>query len=184
MSALSRASRPVPPSVTKTLQRRPTLVRKRSGVEDDSPPSPEKRAKVSFDSNVEVRVLGDWEKAPQLIQEEVRHALEQHTLGDKSGYLRVKDVYAVKDKVEDEPSNITLRNYTSALLGNVSSLNRSCSDLVYAVLKHQWLARLDDYVNLYIRFLANLVSAQGVFLADVLRMLVDNLRTGRRCHKA
>lgn len=179
MSALSPAPRPVPTPLTKPLLRRPPLVRKRDDVEDDSPPSPEKRSKVSFNSNVEVRVLGDWEKAPQLIQEEVRHALEQHALGDNSGYLRVKDVFSVKSKTEDESSNSMLRSYTSALLGNVSSLNRSCSDLVYCVLQTPWLAREDDDVNLYIRFLANLVSAQGVFLADVVRMLTENLTTGR-----
>ena len=165
------------------MQRRPTLVRKRHDIKDDSPPSPGKRAKVSFDSNVEMRLVEDWEKAPQLIQEEVRHALEQHALGDNSGYLRVKEVFIPKDNVEDEPSSTTIWNYTSALLGNVSSLNRSCSDLVHVVLKYQWLARLDDYVTLYTRFLANLVSSHGVFLADVLRMLVDNLRTGRRCYE-
>lgn len=130
-------------------------------------------------------MLGDWdnEKAPQLIQEEVRRALEQHALGDNSGYNQLKDVYVAKSKAEDAPSTTTLRNYTQALLGNVSSLNRSCSGLVQVILESQWLGRQNDYFTLYVRFLANLVSAQGVFLVDVLRMLVGNFAAGLSCHQ-
>lgn len=178
MSTLSPVATPAPTPVIKPLLRRPTLIRKRNDVEDHRSSSQEKRLKVSFDSNVEVRVMKDWEEAPQLAQEEVRRALEQHALGDSSGYNQVKDFYAPKPKAEDQPSTTTLRNYTQALLGNVSSLNRSCSSLVHAVLESQWLGRQDDYFTLYVRFLANLVSAQGVFLVDVLRMLVGNLAAG------
>lgn len=127
--------------------------------------------------------MRDWEKAPQLIQEEVRRALEQHALGDASDYDQVKDIYAANSKVEDGPSTSTLRNYTQALLGNVSLLNRSCSSLVHAVLESQWLGRQDNYFILYVRFLANLASAQGVFRADVLRMLVANLAAGLSCRQ-
>ncbi|MCJ1463285.1 hypothetical protein MMC07_001891 [Pseudocyphellaria aurata] len=171
MSTTTPTSRPV----IKPLVRRPSLIRKREGFEDKTPSSLGKRPMVSFDSNVEVRVIRDWEKAPQLIQEEVRCALEQHALGDPSDYNQVKDIYAAKSKVEDEPSTSTLQNYTQALLGNVSLLNKSCSSLVYAVLESQWLGRQDSYFTLYVRFLANLASAQGVFVVDVLRMLVANL---------
>lgn len=174
---------PAPMPVMKPLLRRPTLIRKRDEIEDEVPSSPGKRPKVSFDSNVEVRVMGDWEKAPQLIHEEVHRALEQHALGDNSGYNEVKNVYVAKSKVEDEPSSTTLRNYTQALLANVSSLNKSCSGLVHAILESRWLGRQDDYFTLYVRFLANLVSAQGVFLADVLRMLVGNLAAGLSYHQ-
>lgn len=179
MSTLSRTAKPVPTPVSKTLLRQPTLIRKRNDAEDDTPSSPGKRPKVTFDSNVEVRVMGDWEKAPKLIQEEVRRALEQQAFGDTSGYSQVKEIYAVQRKLEDEPSTITLRSHTSALLGNVSLLNRSRADLVHAVLNSQWLGRNDDYATLYVRLLANLVSTQGAFLSDVLRMLVDNLSAGR-----
>lgn len=184
MSTLLPDPTPALTPVIKPLLRRPTLIRKRNDVEDETPSGLGKRSKVSFDSKVEVRVVEDWEKAPQLIQEEVRHALEQHALGDNSGYNQVKEIYAVKSKVEDEPSTTTLRNYTQALLGNVSSLNKSRSSLVHAVLESQWLGRQDDYFTIYVRFLANLLSAQGVFIPDVLRMLVGNLAAGLLCHQS
>lgn len=123
--------------------------------------------------------MEDGEKAPQPIQEEVRCALEQHAQGDSSGYLYVKEIYASKRKIEDEPSTATLRIYTMALLGNVSSLNRSRSDLVHTVLNSKWLGRHEEYATLFVRFAANLVSTQGIFLVDVLQMLVDNLTAGK-----
>lgn len=178
MSTLSTVAKPASAPVVQPLLRRPNLVRKRNDIEGETPSSPEKRPKVSFDSVVEVRVMRDWENAPQFIQEEVRRALEQHAFGDDSGYYQVMEVYAAKSKVEDNPSFTTIRNYTQALLGNVSSLDKSCAGLVDAVLESQWLGRQEDYFTLYVRFLANLVSAQGGFMLAVLRMLVGNLAAG------
>lgn len=43
------------------------------------------------------------------------------------------------------------------------------------IIRSEWLGRSDDYVSLFTRLLANIVTAQGMFLADVLKMLVDNL---------
>jgi RNA polymerase I-specific transcription initiation factor RRN3 len=164
---------------TKLLPARPTTNRKRAISEEASTPSSVKRSKVSFNSNVEVRVVEEWEKTPELIQEEVGRALEKQAWGDDSSYLEVKAIYSAKKRTEDEPSTNTLRNYTVALLSNVSSLNKSRSDLVYAVLNSPWLGRSEEYTNVYTRFLANLVCAQGIYLADALRMLVDNLTASK-----
>lgn len=177
MSTIQRPAGSVPASTPKPLLRRPTLVRKRDDDDDDEEPpsSPGKRAKVTFDSDVEVRVMDEWEKAPGLIQEEARRAFAKRALGDNSGYDKLKDVYTPKKDEEEEPSSTTIKNYTIALLGNVSSLNKSNSELVHLVLKSEWLGRQDDYIAVYVRLLANLVSAHGIFLGDTMRMLVDNL---------
>lgn len=170
-----------PPTVKQSLLRRPTLVRKRddTDMEFDAPPSPGKRAKVSFDSEVQVRVVDEWEKAPELIREEVRRALEKRAAGDDSGYDTVVEIYTAKSTGEDAPSPKTIKNYTVALLGNVSLLNKSASSLVHALLNSQWLGRDEAYIKLYIRLLGNLVSAQAGCLTDVLRMLVNNLTSGK-----
>ena len=170
----------MPAAATKPLLRRPTLSRKRDDGDDIYPSSPAKRTKVTFDSDVEVRVMGDWEKAPELVQEEVRRALEKHATGDDSIYNQVKGIYIAREDPGDEPSSTTMKNYTKALIGNASLLNKSCSALVYAVIGSKWLGREEDYVNLHTRLLAHLVTAHGGFLADVLRMLVENLTAGRR----
>lgn len=154
-------------------------IRTRNDSDDGSPSRPKKRTKTRSDSNIDGRTIEDFNKAPKIIQEEVRCALEQHAQGDSSSYLYVKDIYAQKRNISDEPSTATLRVYTMALLGNVSSLNRSCADLVHTVLKSKWLGRHEEYATLFVRFAANLVSTQGVFLVDVLQMLVDNLTAGK-----
>lgn len=164
----------------KSSGRRSTLVRKRDDTDfdthrDSTPSSPSKKAKVTFHNEVEVRVMDDWEKAPAVVREEVRRALERHVLGDDTGYDRVKEIYRRRTSAEDAPSTATLRNYTAALLSSVSALNRSCSSLVSRVLQSDWTGMPDEYVALYLRFLGNLVSAQGIYLRDVLRMLVGCL---------
>lgn len=179
MSIVSQAASLTPPTVTKSLLRRPTQGRKYDDMEENDTPRSGKRAKVTFGTDVEIRLTRDWEKAPEYIQEEVRRALDKHVMGDNSYYNRVKDIYGTKKTAKDEASDDVLQSYTAALLSNVSSLNKSCSDLVFAVLNSSWLGRQDEYIRLYIRFLANLVSVQGVFLADTLRMLVENLTIGK-----
>ena len=119
--------------------------------------------------------MDEWEKAPGLIQEEVRRAFAKRATGDNSGYDKLKEVYAPKKDEKDEPSSTTIKNYTVALLSNVSVLNKSNSELVHLVLKSEWLGRQEDYIAVYVRLLANLVSAHGIFLGDTMRMLVDNL---------
>ena len=180
MSTTQHPAGPLPASTPKSLLRRPTLVRKRYDDEEAPPSSPGKRAKVTFDSDVEVKVMDEWEKAPGLIQEEVRRAFAKRALGDNSGYDELKEIYTPKRSEEDEPSSTTIKNYTTALVGNVSELNRSNSELVHLVLKSQWLGRQEDYVTIYVRLLVNIVSAHGIFLGDTLRMLVNNLKAGKQ----
>ena len=180
MAPSPRTGEPVLPASTKQPVRRPTLIRKRDDTDasigrDRTPSSPSKRLKVSFDNEVEVKVMDDWEKAPAIIREEVRRALERHVQGDDSAYDRIREIYTTNPTAEDAPSSATLRNYTAALLSSVSALNRSCSGLVYAVLKSAWINRDETYVALFLRLLGNLVSAQGAYLGDVLRMLVGFL---------
>lgn len=179
MSTVSQAVGLTPSAALKPLLHRPTLGRKNDDMEEISTPRPAKRAKVAFDSDVQVRVMEEWEKAPEFVQEEVRWALENHAIGDNSIYTQLIDIYGRDKRIEEEPSDTVLQNYTAALLSNVSSLNKSCSELVFAVLSSQWLGRQEQYIKLYVRFLANLVSAQGMFLADTLRMLVENLTIGK-----
>ena len=180
MTAAPRTGGATLSATTKPTVRRPTLIRKRGDTDLDSsrhstPSSPSKRAKVTFDNEVEVRVMDEWEKAPAVVREEVRRALDRHAVGDDTTYDQVKEIYTKKVAGQDAPSTATLRSYTAALTSNVSALNRSCSGLVLTVLQSEWTAKDDQYITVYLRFLGNLVSAQGVYLADVLKMLVGHL---------
>lgn len=179
MLSHSRTARLVSKPVVRPLPSASIPIRTRNDSDDEGPSRPKKRTKNKSDSDIDDRTMGDFEKVPQLIREEVRCALEQHAQGDDDGYLCIKKIYASKRMIEDEPSTAKLRLYTMALLGNVSSLNRSRSELVHTVLNSKWLGRNEDYATLFVRFTANLASTQGVFLVDVLQMLVDNLTAGK-----
>ena len=165
---------PVPCTIPKPLQRRPTLVRKRDedGENQLVPSSPGKKAKVSF--NEEFR-----ETAPYLIQEEVRLAFDKRSWSDDSGYEKIKDIYDSKKDVQDEVNTTLLRSYTAALLNNVPRLNRTSSDLVHKIIQSQWLGREDDYVGLFTKFLGSLVVQHGMYLKETIRMLVENLTSGK-----
>lgn len=183
-ASIQPVANPVLSTPTKPSFRRPALVRKRDDTDldvegDTIPQSPSKRTKVTFDADVEVRVMDQWEKAPEVVREEVRRALERHAIGDDAAYDQVKEVYTANPIAEDAPSSRTLRNYTAALLSKVSSLNRSCSGLVHAVLESEWLGRDATYLALFVRFLGSLISAQGMYLGDVIHMLVENLTYGK-----
>ncbi|KAI4105827.1 MAG: hypothetical protein L6R37_002472 [Teloschistes peruensis] len=173
----SRPVGPTPSQITTKLPPSPTLVRKREDDNDLESSSLTKRYRVTFDSDVEVRIIEKWEKSPAVIQDAVRRALQSHTTGDNSGYEKVKAIYAPPEDGQEHASHIAIRNHTAALLSNVCMLNKDCADLVHSVLSSDWLGRSDDYVHLFVQFLANLVSAQGLFLADALRVLVENLTT-------
>lgn len=163
------------PAAAKSLTRPTTLIGKRNQTDDESSPIPAKREKVTFDETVQVQDLYEWEKAPEVISEGVRRAIQRHAQGDNAAYNEVKGVFDARGDQTKDISPATMRSYTNALLSNVSSLNKSCSDLVHAVLNSEWLGREDDYIKIYVRLVVNVASAQGNFLADVLRMLVENL---------
>ena len=167
------------PAVTKPLSRRPTLIRKLDEIDDGILPVPVKRAKVTFDDHVEVTDLREWEKSPELIQEEVRRALQLRAIGDDTGYDVLKSIYDPNVKEETECTSNMLKSYTTTLLNNVATLNKSFSSLIYAILKSEWYLQGDDYVALYGRFLSNLVSAHGTFLPDVLDMLAKHMALGK-----
>lgn len=160
----------------------------------DEAPSPRKRARVQFESDVELREIQSWNgddgleqgtgKSVAVIREEVRRAIQRHVSGsDSEAYDHIKEIFSADPKRLDEdamlsyilPSHTTLKHHLMGLLSNVSSLDWSCSGLVTAVLHSEWLGRDDHYVKLYIRFLGNLAAAQGRYLTLILKMLVNFL---------
>ena len=129
MAATVSALPPTPGSSTTILSqhkpRRSTLVRRREDDDDTLPSSPAKRSRVSFDSDVEVRMFRENELPPELIQEEVSSAFQRRANGDSAGYEKIKDIYTPATDDEDDRSPATLRCYSSTLLRHIPSLNRS-----------------------------------------------------------
>ena len=175
MSTTLRPTAPTGTSTPKPPPHRSTLVRKRDDKDEQIPSSPTKKTRVTFDSDVQVRMVHDWEKGPEIVHDEVRRALARRAVGDSSGYELIKRVYSANNTQEDKPTPRMIKHYTMALLNNVSALTKSNSDLVHQVLKSDWLGRQDDYVILFKQLMANIVSNHGTFLREAMQILVDNL---------
>ena len=183
VSMMPSAVKPTPPMPaipSKPLPRRPTLsgkVRTRDEADMDCnadlvAPSPGKRARVTFDPEIQVQVMDDPEKGLALIQEEVRLGIERHKMGDSVGYDRIKEVFTTNALADDAPSPATVTNHVVALISNVSLLSKPCSGLVHVILNGDWLGRDEAFIALYVKFLGNLVSAQSSYVTPVLKMLV------------
>ncbi|KAF3483992.1 uncharacterized protein GIQ15_03316 [Arthroderma uncinatum] len=159
-----------------------------------SPGPRRKRARVKFDVAMDSpgskpeasgarndEVVAERNKA--LAREEVRRAIQRHLIGDSEAYDRIKEMFSADPKVMEEdgtpvfdlPTPVSLKNHLMGLLGNVSSLDGSCSGLVHAILNSEWVGRDKSYVKLFVQFLATLSAARGGYLNSVLKMLVSRL---------
>jgi len=160
------------------LKPRPVLKRTRDESSDmEIPSSPSKRSRVTFDSDVEYVSADDEVKVdPQLIREQVRRAIQRHLAGnDEEAYERVKQIFSADPKRENAPSPRAVQAHLQAILAHVSSLDKSCTGLVNAVLFGEWVGRDETFVNLYIKVLGNLAAAKSGFLGKILHTLVDLL---------
>ncbi|KAF2093120.1 RNA polymerase I-specific transcription initiation factor RRN3 [Rhizodiscina lignyota] len=137
--------------------------------------SPTKRLKVTFNPEIDVRVVEDWrDKAIGLVREEVRTGIDGHITGTNSArYDQIKQFFAASPSAKDALSSRLLRKYLIALIGCIRSLDKRCNGLVHAVVDSAWLERDDEFIAMYLRLLGALVSAHGGYIHEVLSMLVS-----------
>ena len=186
-AAASRASGTPKSALTATSStrpRKPTLVRKRDDLSSDgpndvfsSPVSPFKKPRVAFNNEVDVKILEQWGKSPALVRDEVRRALDRHARGDPWEYESLIELYGAGADAEHQA---LLKTYTAVIAGHAVALGRPYRGLVRAMLQSDWIARDDDYVALFQRFLGTLASTQGLWLADILGTLVDMFKKSMR----
>ncbi|KAG0347858.1 hypothetical protein BG004_006731 [Podila humilis] len=68
-----------------------------------------------------------------------------------------------------------LLQWTQALSQCISVIDKSCASLIDAMLQIDWLGQDDNFVQYYLSFLGNVVSAQAVYVVPVQCMLVKKL---------
>lgn len=142
----------------------------------DMPSSPSKRARVTFDTDVEVLSADDDDDLnPLVIKEQVRRAIQRHILDDDDAYERVRLIFSTSADKQGAPSSKALKLYLQAVLANVSQLTRDCSSLVHAVLNSEWIGRDETYFTLFVKFLGNLAAAQSGYVNKIMQVLVDLL---------
>ncbi len=201
MVSLVPMAHPSAPSVaiksTKPLLRRSKTsgtIRKLGDTDFDSdllsvPSSPNKRARVTFNPNVEEKVVEAYKargRSLDLVRAEVKMAIQAHLKGDSEGYDIIKAAFSPKaaDEEEDEDEDdegkrADLKAYLYALTGYTSMLNKSCSGMVKAILACEWMGRDESFVKAYVHFLGSLASAQGAYVGMVLGMLVGHFPGGK-----
>lgn len=113
-----------------------------------------------------------------MVSIDVAQAISKHEVRDDAEYDRLKEVFTTSPTADNAPSTAELRSVVLELICNSSRLNRSCSGLIHAVLASDWVGRDEAFVALFIRFLGNLVSAQGLYVGAVLSMLVQKFCSG------
>lgn len=156
---------------------------------DDAAPPAKKRARVTFNENIQTHSWNQNDPATQtgmsvaMVREEIRRAIHRHvSSGESESYDQIKEIFTADPKKAgdtlysyDLPTHTTLKNHLLGLLSHIASLDRGCSSLVHAVLESEWLGRDEPYVKLFIRFLGNLAAAQGTYLGVIFKMLVSKL---------
>jgi RNA polymerase I-specific transcription initiation factor RRN3 len=133
-----------------------------------------KRRRVTFDPDVDVRILSEHnEKSLELVGEEVRRAIEKHATGEKAAYDGLKALFKDAPTSGSAPLSRLLQKYVIALSNHTPELDHNCKGLVHAVLDCSWIARNEDFLRSYRAFLRSLLSVQTGYMNTVLQMLVD-----------
>lgn len=152
--------------------------------------SPSKKPRVTFKDDVEEKVMVQYAakgRNAEVIRAEVQQALDDHSKGDSIGFEAVKEVFSKRrdeddddEELEDEElqKRADIRAYVIALTNYTSRLNKSCSGLVQAVLRCEWLGRDEAFVKSYVQFIGSLASSQGSYVGTVLEMLITNFYGG------
>jgi RNA polymerase I-specific transcription initiation factor RRN3 len=166
-----RASGVIAPSVGSSLKR------KQSDANHDNDAllsSQSKRRRVTFDPEVDVRMIADPnEKSLELVQEEVQRALERHAAGDNMAYDEIRALFAEKPTSRHAPLTRLLHKYVVALTNHAPLLDHSCRGMVHAIIDCSWVARDEQFVRSFRRFLSSLLSVHAGFTSTTFSMLVN-----------
>ncbi|ORX89719.1 RNA polymerase I-specific transcription initiation factor RRN3 [Basidiobolus meristosporus CBS 931.73] len=101
----------------------------------------------------------------------IMNALKEKAAGNFGPYEDIIRQLSAKPSSLDAPSPTKLLQWIRALTKSVSSLNRDCHALIEAALSVDWPTKDDVFVQSYVHFLANLVSAHAFYIHPTVRML-------------
>lgn len=175
-----------PATLGKTRSRDEAGLDDEESDEEAAPPTA-KRARFSEDTLAQIakeekvaklqRAAANVDKQAAVL--EIRLAIKQHLEGNSELMNRLKGIFSGRGDESAEPTFISVEAYIIALTNCVSMLEQKCDGLVKAVLDIDWIGRDEAFLRVFLRFVANLVSAQGLYLPLVLLKLADKLRGGK-----
>lgn len=170
LASTERAPGVVAPSVGGSLKRKQPAP---NSDDDNLLSSQTKRRRVTFDPDVEVRILDVNTKSLELVEEEVRRALEKHAAGDNTAYDQIQSLLTQKPTASRTPLSGLLQKYLIALTNNVPLIDYNCKGLAHAIIDCKWIARNEQFVRSYRHLLRSLLSVHPGHTSNVLSMLVN-----------
>ncbi|EPB87298.1 hypothetical protein HMPREF1544_05919 [Mucor circinelloides 1006PhL] len=103
-------------------------------------------------------------------------ALREKEQGNTTRYNELVEILGRDPTSPEAPSTLKLYTWIVVLSQSVSLLDKSCATLVEAALMVDWSFRNRAFVNAYIDFLENLVSAHAFYVVPILNALVQGFR--------
>ncbi|KAF2634926.1 RNA polymerase I-specific transcription initiation factor RRN3, partial [Massarina eburnea CBS 473.64] len=171
LASTERLSGPVAPSVNSSLKRKQSDASPKSS--DKIPSSQTKRRRVTFDPDIDVHILGSNEKSLELVEEEVRRALEKREAGDNTAYDHLLGLLTTRPTSSRALPSGELQKYLIALTSNVPLLDHKCKGLVHAIIDCHWVTRNEPFVHTYRHLIRSLLSVHPGFISSALAMLVE-----------
>ncbi|KAL1594744.1 DNA independent RNA polymerase I transcription factor [Nothophoma quercina] len=178
MVSLAATRRPaanfMAPTVSSSLKRKQ---RDASPDAENETPAQIKRRRVTFDPDVDIRIVMDAEKSMELVAEEVRRAVEKHAIGEKGEYDQLRSLFSESPTAPGTVHSALLQKYVIALTDVVPLLDHTCKGLVHAIIDCSWIARNEHFVRSYRGLLRSLLSVQPAYMSTILQMLVSMFLT-------
>ncbi|KAI9279832.1 RNA polymerase I-specific transcription initiation factor RRN3 [Sporodiniella umbellata] len=103
-------------------------------------------------------------------------ALRGKEQGNSSRYNELIETLNRDPSSPDAPSTLKLYTWVIVLSQSVSQLDKSCASLVESALGIDWSFRNRGFVDAYIDFLENLVSAHAFYAVPVLNVITQGFR--------
>ncbi|KAF9161098.1 hypothetical protein DFQ26_004883 [Actinomortierella ambigua] len=102
------------------------------------------------------------------------NAIKQKKMGNPSPYEEL-----ISQLTTTKPSPLPaskLLQWIQALLQCISLLDKTCQSLIEAILQLDWTIQDESFVQYYISFMGNIVSAHPIYLTPAMSMLVSRFR--------
>ncbi|KAI8096959.1 RNA polymerase I-specific transcription initiation factor RRN3 [Halteromyces radiatus] len=106
----------------------------------------------------------------------IQGALRDYSQGNAAKYNELIGQLTKKHQQVDAPSTVQLYVWVITLSECVSQLDRNCHELVVAILQLDWSVRSSSFVDAYIGFMRNLVSAHSFYVVPALNCIVEGFR--------
>ncbi|KAG1467765.1 hypothetical protein G6F56_004228 [Rhizopus delemar] len=155
--------------------RSPTII-KATLPEDSLSEEPEKASVIPVEETNENVGKEKLNNLKLMMKTFLMGALREKDQGNTSRYNELVEILSRDPSSPEAPSTLKLYTWIVVLSQSVSQLDKSCATLVDSALEIDWSYHNRGFVNVYIDFLENLVSAHAFYAVPVLNSIVQGFK--------